>query len=120
MLRFQRSFSRSLLQRGTPPNTDLVSDLYVAELKLYKPAPLVEKSGLQETFSLPQPPAKPAVETLGSVKAMEALAEAAWPELLDPIDDTKNYNNEWDFRTDIDDGSLFPKRLVPIDYDGHH
>ncbi|KAI8910230.1 hypothetical protein EDD86DRAFT_275326 [Gorgonomyces haynaldii] len=117
MQRFQlkRMFSKTSLLRA-----DTITGLYLQELKQYKPAKSAEPSGLPETFALPKPPAKPEVDGQDVVfKAEEQLEEAAWPKLVDPIDDPANYNDVWDFRTDKDSGSLFPGPLKPVHYDDH-
>ncbi|KAI9011196.1 hypothetical protein BC832DRAFT_328478 [Gaertneriomyces semiglobifer] len=112
-----RAFSQTASAKA-----DLVSDIYVKALRDYKPAKQVEATDLPTTFTAPAPPPKPEVEKVEasatSVKE-EAMEEEAWPALTNPIDDPANYPDEWDYTTDHDDGSLFPKRLKPVDYNHH-
>ncbi|KAI9332335.1 hypothetical protein BDR26DRAFT_869325 [Obelidium mucronatum] len=117
-----RSFSAAAFARR-----DLVQDMYLNEIRNYK-APknsaAADTSSLVSAFAQPKAPAAPALETEGAVAFEDggaAVAEAEWPVLKSPIDDHHNYNDEWDFVTDANDGGvLLPKRLKPVDYSGDH
>jgi hypothetical protein len=87
----------------------------LTEIKAYKPA-VVQKIEVPTTFKAPAPPVKPVLETAPEVAVEAALAEEAWPELEDPIDNPELYNDEYDISTENDDGSLLPKRLKPVHY----
>lgn len=120
-----RSFSATQQARASQ---DIIQSLYLAELRAYKPLKTTAKVDLPETFALPTPPAPPAFDkTAITAKAEEALAKAsAWPALVDPIDDPENYNgirshskhftDEWNFTSDVDDGSWFPRRTKEHHY----
>ncbi|KAJ3092220.1 hypothetical protein HK102_009705 [Quaeritorhiza haematococci] len=101
---------------------DIITNLYLAELKKYTPPTQTEKADLPETFKAPSPPPKPAVEApveaVAETTLEAAVEEEEWPPLYNPIDDPQYYNDAWDFSTDHDDGALYPKRLKPVDY--HH
>ncbi|KAJ3370741.1 hypothetical protein HDU91_005907 [Kappamyces sp. JEL0680] len=91
----RRSFSASPLAKA-----DIITDLYVSEIKAYKPSAQVsegrsrqEKIDLPTTFSAPKAPAKPEIEAAPVAAAAEAaLTEEAWPALADSIDDPTLYN----------------------------
>ncbi|ORY51977.1 hypothetical protein BCR33DRAFT_780129 [Rhizoclosmatium globosum] len=114
-----RSFSAAAFVRR-----DLVQDMYLNEIRNYKApkAAAADSANLVSSFAQPKAPAAPALES--EVAAFEdgaAIAEAEWPALKSPIDDHHNYNDEWDFITDANDGGvLLPKRLKPVDYSGEH
>lgn len=69
---------------------------------------------LKETFAFPAPPAKPQVEkaNVSAVADTEAMKEAEWPPLYNPVDDPANFNDE--FEWEKDDGLAYPKRLYPV------
>jgi hypothetical protein len=140
---------------------DIITDLYLSEIKAYKPSAQVskidayfsqEKIDLPTSFAAPKAPAQPEIAAAPVAAAADAaLSEEEWPALVDTIDDPHLYNgmflgkyrssatsglffltlldfimvtnavDEYDISTENDDGSLFPKRLKPIDYDhaGH-
>ncbi|KAJ3301554.1 hypothetical protein HDV03_000666 [Kappamyces sp. JEL0829] len=133
----RRSFSASPLAKGLRNAcvylpADIITDLYVSEIKAYKPSAQVregrsrqEKIDLPTTFSAPKAPAKPEIEAAPVAAAAEAaLTEEAWPALADSIDDPTLYNDEYDIDTANEEnlnGKLLPGPLKEFDYDhGHH
>ncbi|KAI8919037.1 hypothetical protein DFJ77DRAFT_452837 [Powellomyces hirtus] len=102
---------------------DLIAEIYISELKKYTaPKASNEKVDLPTTFTAPAAPPKPELDvSAGEVAAVaeEAVEEEEWPAVYNPIDDPANYPDEWDFTTENDDGSLLPKRLIPVDYHHH-
>ncbi|KAJ3052643.1 hypothetical protein HK097_005920 [Rhizophlyctis rosea] len=104
------------------PSADVLTDLYLQELRTYKPAKdaAADKVDLPMTFNPPTPPAKPELEqALAQAEggAVEAQAEEDWPPLYDPIDDPANYPDLTDESSDIDTGRYKPTRLKPAVYD---
>ncbi|KAJ3112636.1 hypothetical protein HDU96_004358, partial [Phlyctochytrium bullatum] len=105
-------------------NTDIVQDLYLNELRAYRP-PAVDasaKANLVDKFTLPTPPPAPGIEASVSdaVVTEDAMEEEEWPPVYNPIEDPHNYNSEWEFRTEVDNGKLLPEMLKPYDYHGDH
>ena len=88
---------------------DIVSDLYVTELKSYK-APPAEKINLPTTFAQPASPAVPEVEKAPVVAAsggeVVESEDGEWPALVDMIDDPELYNDEYDVDDEREDGAL--------------
>ncbi len=112
-LTFSRRFSTAQVARA-----DILKDLYLAELRKYSPS-AAPATDLKESFSLPTAPQKPALEKPSvATKSAEAIANTEWPTLVNPIDDPKNFSDEFDW--DKDDGLCYPKRAYPVDYDHHH
>ncbi|KAI9199297.1 uncharacterized protein BJ171DRAFT_632238 [Polychytrium aggregatum] len=101
---------------------DFIQKLYLDAIRGYVPKETTEKVAIPDKFTVPAPPPKPELETAPAraVQGEEAFAEEEWPALYNAIDDPHNYNDEWDFTTDNDDGALLPQRLKPVDYDAHH
>ncbi|KAJ3285846.1 hypothetical protein HDU76_008079 [Blyttiomyces sp. JEL0837] len=103
---------------------DIIQDLYLKNLREYKPPKDTgaEKVDLVEKFTIPPAPPAPEIESglEAAVGEDVALEEAAWPALVNPIDQHGNYNDEWEFRCNPDDGSLLPRRLKEIDYEHDH
>ncbi|KAI8810469.1 hypothetical protein BJ742DRAFT_800405 [Cladochytrium replicatum] len=104
---------------------DLIQELYLNEIRAYKPKPITEKVELPSKFSPPTPPAKPelegaVVEASATSAVEESIEEEQWPALYNPIDDPANYNTDFDFTTENDDGSWYPKRLTKAEYHDHH
>ncbi|KAJ3282037.1 hypothetical protein HK104_011129 [Borealophlyctis nickersoniae] len=106
---------------------DIVQDLYIKELRQYKPTKDVatEKVDLPTTFTPPPPPPKPEIEAADAqVQATEedALEEEEWPPLYDPIDDPANYPSNWHLdlsKPEADDGSWYPKPIKAPEYHDH-
>ncbi|KAJ3134114.1 hypothetical protein HK101_004387 [Irineochytrium annulatum] len=100
-----------------PLRADIIQDLYLKELRAYKPAPAAanEKVDLVDKFSTPTPPPKPEIDVSaaaeGGVEQPESLEEESWPPLYNAIDDPHNYPDMWELRTEVDDGGLLPQRL---------
>jgi len=94
------------------------------ELRNFKPSTSdrAATADLATSFSAPSPPPKPKVEG-SDIKIVEEnivqVAEAEWPTPYNPIDDPVNYNDEFNYSTDVDDGALFPKRIKEADYHDH-
>lgn len=117
-----RSFTttKRLLHSSTIARADIVRDLYLIELKKYSPQ-ISTSTDLKDTFSFPHPPQKPTLEkpTLATASpSADSAIDSEWPKLSNPIDDPKNYSDE--FEWEKDDGSFYPKRRYPVDYDHHH
>ncbi|KAI9098816.1 hypothetical protein DFS34DRAFT_619063 [Phlyctochytrium arcticum] len=111
-----RAFSQSTVARA-----DFVTDLYLQELRNYTPAKQAsaDKVDLPTTFTAPTPPAKPEVERAvaqATATGEEIIEEEEWPPVYNPIDDPANYPDEWEYRTEKDDGNVIPRRLIPVDY----
>jgi hypothetical protein len=70
---------------------DIITEMYLSEIKAYRPA-VQQKVDIPTTFKAPAPPAKPVLEMAPEVVTEAALAEEAWPELENPIDNPNNYN----------------------------
>jgi hypothetical protein len=70
-------------------NADFIQDLYLNELRAYKPskAASAEKADLVDKFILPTPPQAPALETVSAAEVDDsaAMQEEAWPALYNPI-----------------------------------
>ncbi|KAL2918003.1 hypothetical protein HK105_202417 [Polyrhizophydium stewartii] len=100
---------------------DAVTELYLAQLRAYKPVVSTEKVDLPTSFSTPKAPAKPEVEgkdvAVAAVAADEALEEEEWPALYNAIDDPANYPDAWDYS--LDNPSLIQSRTRPWDYHHH-
>ncbi|KAJ1550387.1 hypothetical protein HK096_007215 [Nowakowskiella sp. JEL0078] len=99
----------------------IIQDLYLNEIRNYKAPTIKEAVDLPTKFSAPVPPPKPEVEGASVVASAEevSIEEEAWPALYNPIDDPANYNHDFDFTTDNDDGLWYPKRLTKPDYNHH-
>ncbi|KAJ3210130.1 hypothetical protein HDU67_005631 [Dinochytrium kinnereticum] len=117
------AFGARTFMAVSPLRKDLIQDLYLSEIRAYKPAATdaAVKVDLVDKFSLPTPPAKPEIEASVSETAVveDAIEEEEWPPVYNPIDDPNNYNDEWEFRTEADTGKLLPERLKPYDYHDH-
>jgi hypothetical protein len=108
---FKRTYSSAKPQ-------DFLQQLYLSEIRSYKPLKTTTKVDLPESFSLPTAPAAPAFDTkpITTASADAPVKDDVWPALVDPIDDPENYNDEWHFSTDKDDGSWYPKRAKEPHY----
>ncbi|TPX44409.1 hypothetical protein SeLEV6574_g04520 [Synchytrium endobioticum] len=103
---------------------DILTDLYLREIRAYKP-PAEDRAAaasLPESVPIPAPPPKPEFELVEAqaVDDTVALEEAEWPPLVDPIDDPHNYPDAWDYTTDKIDNKLMPTAVKPYDYHGDH
>ncbi|KAJ3107551.1 hypothetical protein HDU97_003856 [Phlyctochytrium planicorne] len=100
---------------AAPIRKDLVQDLYLNEIRAYRPpaTDATAKANLVEKFVLPTPPPVPEIETASSEGAIveDAIAEEEWPPLYNAIDDPHNYPDDWEIRTEVDKGNMIPDRL---------
>lgn len=111
--------SRSFSSKPIAHN-DLLTDLYVKELKSFK-SETATKPDLPETFSAPKPPPKPQVEQFSSanLEPLEASEKAEWPEIRkDPFDEPSMYDNDYEYSCDTGNHLLY--RKTPRDYEHHH
>ncbi|KAJ3044221.1 hypothetical protein HDV00_002899 [Rhizophlyctis rosea] len=114
-----RGFAQTPLAKA-----DVIENLYLNELRSFKPTAGADKVDLPQTFAPPTPPPKPELEqaVAQAADATDAVAEteaADWPPLYDPIDDPENYPDEWNMETADDRGEWYPIRTKPPHYDDH-
>jgi hypothetical protein len=101
---------------STALKRNIIQELYLSELRAYKPSKVSTKVDLPETFQVPKAPEIPKLEKSVIVESKEKIVAQEWPALVDPIDDPENYNDEWNITSDKDDGAWFPKRVKEHEY----
>jgi hypothetical protein len=101
---------------STPLKRNIIQELYLTELRAYKPAKVVAKVDLPETFQVPKAPEIPQLVKSVAVESKEKMEAQEWSAFVDPIDDPENYNDEWNITQEKDDGAWFPKRVKEHDY----
>ena len=74
---------------------DLVQNLYLQEIRQYKPAKSSAKVDLPETFTFPTPPPVPVIEVQTSSTSAAGKAEVTasdeFAPLVDPIENSEHY-----------------------------
>ncbi|RKO95088.1 hypothetical protein CXG81DRAFT_23826 [Caulochytrium protostelioides] len=108
------------------PRADVISDIYVKELRAYQPSKTVhDTTDLKTTVAPPSAPPKPAVEQAPQEVAQVAqgavassASAGAYEPLVDPIDDPANFPSMWDFEND--DGKFYPELVKKREYGHDH
>lgn len=99
------------------PHRNIMKNLYLQELKAYKPLKVSTKVDLPETFTTPKAPAVPVLEKLVlESKGEKAVETESWPALVDPIDDPENYNGIFELLKIKMNGILRPLQTMDLGF----